>query len=161
MMCQMRRNTLKSYAAALIVALCLPVAAGAQSKRRPPAPRPVEAHVYLTPTCGCCGKWAKHMEDAGFKVTRTVTTELAAVPERQRVPARLRSCHLAVVDKYIVEGHVPADLIQRLLRERPDVVGLAVPGMPIGSPGMEGPNPQSYSILSFKADGSTAEFARR
>ena len=69
--------------------------------------------------------------------------------------------HTAAIGKYLVEGHVPADLIKRLLREKPDVLGIAVPGMPIGSPGMEGPNPRPYSIVSFKADGTTDEFARR
>ena len=97
----------------------------------------------------------------GFTVKRTVTTQLDAVPARGRVPSQLRSCHTAVVGKYLVEGHVPADLIKRLVREKPDVLGIAVPGMPIGSPGMEGPNPRPYSIISFKADGTTDEFARR
>jgi hypothetical protein len=126
-----------------------------------PAATKLDAKVYLTPTCGCCGKWTQHLEDAGFKVTREVTTQLDTVPERQRVPQPMRSCHTAVIGKYLVEGHVPADVIKQLLKEQPAIVGIAVPGMPIGSPGMEGPNPRSYSIVAFKADGSTYEFARR
>lgn len=146
--------------AVLAAVLGVPGPAAAQQKA-PAAEKPIAAEVFLTPTCGCCGKWVQHLEGAGFKVKRTVTTELDAVPARQRVPSQLRSCHTAVVGKYLVEGHVPADLIKRLLREKPDVLGIAVPGMPIGSPGMEGPNPRPYSIISFKADGTTAEFARR
>jgi hypothetical protein len=133
----------------------------ARAQQKSAAVKPVEAHVFLTPTCGCCGKWVQHLEAAGFAVKRTVTTELDAVPARQRVPSQLRSCHTAVVGKYLIEGHVPADLIKRLVREKPDVLGIAVPGMPIGSPGMEGPNARPYSIISFEADGTTDEFARR
>lgn len=144
---------------ALAALLGVPVAA--QQQKPSAAQKPIEAEVFLTPTCGCCSKWVQHLEGAGFTVKRTVTTQLDAVPARGRVPSQLRSCHTAVVGKYLVEGHVPADLIKRLVREKPDVLGIAVPGMPIGSPGMEGPNPRPYSIISFKADGTTDEFARR
>jgi hypothetical protein len=121
----------------------------------------VEATVFLTPTCGCCGFWADHLKAAGFTVKREVTKDLEAVPVRQKVPERLRTCHTASIGKYVVEGHVPADVIKQLLKEAPNIVGIAVPGMPMGSPGMEGPNPRPYSIIAFKADGSTYEFARR
>jgi hypothetical protein len=102
-----------------------------------------------------------HLTAAGFTVKKTVTPDIDSIPARQRVPQNLRSCHTAVVGRYLVEGHIPADVVQKLLKERPDVEGIAVPGMPIGSPGMEGPNPQPYSIVAFKKDGSTYEFARR
>lgn len=85
--------------------------------------------------------------------------DLDAVPERQRVPAALRSCHTAVVDGYLVEGHVPAAVIHRMLRERPKITGIAVPGMPAGSPGMESPNPEAYDVVAFGPDG-TRVFAR-
>lgn len=117
--------------------------------------------VYLTPTCGCCGKWVEHLTAAGFKVTREVTTNLDGVAERQRVPEQLRTCHTAVLGSYLVEGHVPADVVQKLLKEKPKIAGIAVPGMPIGSPGMEGPNPRPYSVIAFTADGATSEFARK
>lgn len=146
---------------ALLILLVAPLALSAQTTKRPAAKAPTEAAVYLTPTCGCCGKWVEHLTAAGFSVKRTVTPELDAVPARQRVPPSLRSCHTAVVGRYLVEGHVPADVVQRLLRERPDVEGIAVPGMPIGSPGMEGPTPQPYAIVAFRKDGSVYEFARR
>jgi hypothetical protein len=98
---------------------------------------------------------------AGFSVTREVTPDLDAVPPRKRVPEELRSCHTAVVGKYLVEGHVPADVIRTLLRDAPAVAGIAVPGMPIGSPGMEGPGARPYAIVAFRANGTTYEFARR
>jgi hypothetical protein len=145
----------------LLIVLGASAAVGAQGKPKPKAQPQLQADVYLTPTCGCCGKWVQHLEAAKFTVKRTVTPELDAVPARRRVPENLRSCHTAVVGKYLVEGHVPVDLVERLLRERPDIAGIAVPGMPIGSPGMEGPNARPYSIVAFKADGTTYEFARR
>lgn len=125
------------------------------------AAKPVNATVYLTPTCGCCGKWVEHLQAANFAVKKEVTAELDAVPARSRVPVQLRSCHTAVIGEYLVEGHVPADVIQKMLKERPKIAGIAVPGMPTGSPGMEGPNPRPYSIVAFRADGTTFEFARR
>ncbi|MET0642832.1 MAG: DUF411 domain-containing protein [Candidatus Binatia bacterium] len=77
------------------------------------------------------------------------------------VPQRLYSCHTALIDGYVIEGHVPADLIKRILKERPSIVGLAVPGMPVGSPGMEGPNPEPYEVLTFDKQGRTTVYARR
>lgn len=80
---------------------------------------------------------------------------------RQGVPDRLHSCHTALIDGYVIEGHVPADLIDKLLKERPKVIGLAVAGMPVGSPGMEGGKPESYQVLTFDKDGKTAVYAKR
>lgn len=85
---------------------------------------------------------------------------LEAVPERQRVPQALRSCHTAVVDGYLVEGHIPAPIIKRLLRERPKIAGIAVPGMPAGSPGMESPTPEAYEVIAFDRTGKTTTFAK-
>jgi hypothetical protein len=145
-----------------LVILAAPGRVVAQQKtQKKPAPKPVTAHVYMSPTCGCCGLWADHMKAAGFSVTREVTPDLDAVPPRKRVPEELRSCHTAVVGKYLVEGHVPADVIRTLLRDAPAVAGIAVPGMPIGSPGMEGPGARPYAIVAFRANGTTYEFARR
>jgi len=137
------------------------VAQSQQNLKKTPPPSVVDAKVFLTPTCGCCGKWADHMKAAKFNVAREVTADLDAVPARQRVPQQLRSCHTAVIGPYVVEGHVPADVIRQLLKERPKIAGIAVPGMPMGSPGMEGPNPRPYSIVAFRADGTSYEFARR
>ena len=103
------------------------------------------------------------MEANGFKVSRQNVSgkELLEVKARHKVPSRLFSCHTALVEGYVIEGHVPADLIRRLLKEKPAVLGLGVPGMPVGSPGMEGPNPQHYEIFSFDAQGRTAIYATR
>jgi hypothetical protein len=129
-----------------------------------PKATPVAATVYLTPTCGCCSKWVDHMKAAGFDMASSVMVqaELDKVAPRQKVPASLRSCHTAVVGKYVIEGHVPADVVRQLLKEAPAaVVGLSAPNMPVGSPGMEGPNAKPYSIVAFKADGSSYEYAKR
>jgi hypothetical protein len=132
----------------------------AQTQKKPAAAAP-DGKVWLSPTCGCCSKWVDHMQAASFKMTREVTAELEAVPERKRVPEQLRSCHTAVVGEYLIEGHVPADVVRQLLKEGPKIAGIAVPGMPIGSPGMEGAGARSYSVVAFRADGTTYEFARR
>ncbi len=116
--------------------------------------------VYKTPTCGCCQKWVDHLDDAGFDVEVRNLTSLAAIKNELGLPRQLASCHTAVVDGYVIEGHVPAVHVQRLLEERPAIKGIAVAGMPIGSPGMEGPNPQAYDVVAFDAEGSTSVYAR-
>jgi len=120
-----------------------------------------EVIVYKSPTCGCCSKWVAHLEEHGFTVKTVDMTEVASVKARLGVPGSLVSCHTASVGSYIVEGHVPADVVLQLLEEQPEIAGLAVPGMPIGSPGMEGPNPQPYDILAFDEQGSQHVYARR
>ena len=117
-------------------------------------------HVYKTATCGCCNKWLTHLEEAGFTVTAENTRELMAVKRREGVPTDLSSCHTALVNGYVVEGHVPASVIQAFLEEAPDAAGLAVPGMPIGSPGMEGRNPEAYDVYAFDEDGGRTVFRR-
>ena len=117
--------------------------------------------VYKSPTCGCCGKWVKHMEDAGFSVDVENLRDLAPIKRELGVPGRMQSCHTAKVGDYTVEGHVPADLVKRMLDEKPDIKGLAVPGMPMGSPGMEGPRKDSYDIMAIGKDGRVQVFARR
>lgn len=120
-----------------------------------------EVVVYKSPTCGCCSGWVDHMREQGYDV-ETVDIEdyaaLAAKKTEHGVPNDLGSCHTAVVDGYTVEGHVPASVVARLVKERPDIQGIAVPGMPIGSPGMEGPNPQAYDVIAFRQDGSRAVY---
>ena len=115
--------------------------------------------VYKTPTCGCCTKWAERLSRAGFAVETVELRDLARVKTAHGLPERLASCHTALVGGYVVEGHVPIADIERLLRERPAISGLAVPGMPIGSPGMEGPNPEPYEVFSFDATGVLSVFA--
>lgn len=115
--------------------------------------------VYKTPTCGCCNGWIEHLEAAGFTVDARDTRDLMSVKRDAGVPTQLTSCHTALVDGYVVEGHIPVEHVMSLLADRPDVAGIAVPGMPIGSPGMEGPNPQPYQVYSFTRDGQAAVYA--
>jgi hypothetical protein len=115
--------------------------------------------VYKSPTCGCCTQWEAHLEEAGFEVESHVVRDVTPVKLENGLPHRLASCHTAFVDGYLVEGHVPASDVQRLLEERPPIAGLAVPGMPVGSPGMEGPNPVSYDVLAFDAKGGVQVYS--
>jgi hypothetical protein len=117
--------------------------------------------VYKSPTCGCCNKWVDHLQQAGFSVEVHDLHDLGPVKAEHAIPPSLRSCHTATVDGYVVEGHVPADLVQRLLEERPPIRGLAVPGMPMGSPGMEGPYKDAYEVLAIAEDGRTSVYVRR
>lgn len=117
--------------------------------------------VYKSPTCGCCNGWIDHLREAGYTVEAVDLpeyAELQAVKRGQGVPGELGACHTGVIEGYTIEGHVPAESIERLLRERPDIKGLAVPGMPIGSPGMEGPNPQRYEVIAFTEGGERSVF---
>jgi len=117
--------------------------------------------VYKSPTCGCCANWVKHLQQHGFATQVTETEDVGAIKARHGVPPKAQSCHTAIVGGYVLEGHVPAADVQRLLREKPAVAGLAVPGMPIGSPGMEVPNmkPQPYDVLTFDKQGQLKVFA--
>jgi hypothetical protein len=115
--------------------------------------------VYKTAGCGCCNKWAEHLRAAGFEVEAIDSRNLDAERQRLGVPRTLAGCHTATVAGYAVEGHVPADQIKRLLREKPDVAGLSVPGMPIGSPGMEGPGGKDYAVLIFDRSGNAQVYA--
>ena len=116
--------------------------------------------VYKTPTCGCCSKWIEHLQAAGFKVETQHRDDLSGIRQQQKVPPTVTSCHTALVGSYVVEGHVPAADVKKLLAEKPSVKGIAVPGMPAGSPGMESPNPQKYDTLAFTEDGKTSVFAK-
>ena len=115
--------------------------------------------VYKDPSCGCCSQWVDHLKSHGFTVRTTDTDTVDELKASRGVPARARSCHTALVGGYVVEGHVPAAEIQRMLREKPKIAGLAVGGMPIGSPGMEGPNPRPYDVLTFDKAGKTAVYS--
>jgi hypothetical protein len=120
--------------------------------------------VYKSPTCGCCKAWIEKMKVAGFEVRVTDLGEeaLQEVKTKRGVGENLQSCHTALVNGYVIEGHVPAADIHRLIKEKPAVVGIAVPGMPRGSPGMEVPGGASdpYQVLTFTKAGKTSVFAR-
>ena len=115
--------------------------------------------VYKSPTCGCCTKWISHLEENGFKVEARNTNDVNQYKQEAGLKPGLASCHTAFVDGYTIEGHVPASDIKRLLAERPAVKGLTVPGMPMGSPGMEGPRTDRYSDLTFDDTGKTTVFS--
>jgi hypothetical protein len=117
--------------------------------------------VYKTPTCGCCGKWVDYLRTEGFEVRVSDMNDLTDIKASNGIPDSLHSCHTGKVGNYVVEGHVPAQDIRKLLAERPAVAGIAVPGMPIGSPGMEvaGVKPQAFDTIAFDSRGNRRVFA--
>lgn len=149
------RRRFGAFAAALLAAPWV----GAQAQAGAPA---LQMDVWKDPNCGCCGDWVKIMQKDGFTV-RVHDVGNAGARRRLKVPVELGSCHTAQVGPYAVEGHVPAREIKRLLRERPDAIGLTVPGMPVGSPGMDGPEygdrRDPYDVLLIRRDGSTVVYA--
>jgi len=115
-----------------------------------------EVIVYKDPLCGCCSNWVSHLKDNNFSVTAIDVDNIATYKEKYGVPAHLGSCHTAVVNGYVIEGHVPAADISRLLKEKPDILGLTVPGMPVGAPGMEmGDRIDAFEVIAISKDGST------
>ena len=117
--------------------------------------------VYKSPYCGCCHLWIEHLQKSGFQVSAKDVNDTGAERKRLGMPEKLGSCHTATVSGYVIEGHVPAREVKRLLEERPDAIGLTVPDMPYGSPGMgDTANADLYDVLLVKRDGSTEVFAR-
>ena len=115
--------------------------------------------VYRSPSCGCCGVWLDHAQKHGFKVKDVKTEEMETLKQKYNVPPELASCHTTIVDGYVMEGHIPVDDIKRFLTEKPDFAGLAVPGMPLGSPGMEaGDMKQPFQVLAFNKEGKVEVF---
>lgn len=124
------------------------------------APTPIT--VYKTPSCGCCREWVTHLAKNGFAPKTHDLPDLTETKDTLGVPDALRSCHTAVIGRYVIEGHVPADVIRRLVAEKPAVVGLAVPGMPAGSPGMEvAGRKDRYDVYAFTRDGKRTIYAKR
>jgi len=145
----------RRFAMAGLAALLAPAWAAAQA----PA---IHVEVWKSPTCGCCKDWITHMEKSGFRFSVHEVGN-TAMRQRLKVPMALGSCHTALVGRYAIEGHVPAKDVQRLLKEKPDAIGLTVPGMPVGSPGMDGPEygarKDPYDVLLIAMDGSTRVFS--
>ncbi|HLA91077.1 MAG TPA: DUF411 domain-containing protein [Gemmatimonadaceae bacterium] len=145
------RSTLSAGAVLLIVPRALRASAA-----------PPVMTVYKSPLCGCCGEWVKHVEGAGFTVKIVPTEDLTDVNRTAGVPQSLEACHTALVGPYVVVGHTPADLIKKMLAEKPKITGIAVPGMPQGSPGMEqGLGKQAYEVIAFERGGKTSVYAKR
>jgi len=123
--------------------------------------KPVDMVVYRSPSCSCCKKWVDHVKQNNFNIQDIVTDDVQAIKNKYGVPAEMASCHTAIVDGYVVEGHVPAGDIVTLLKTKPKVIGLSVPGMPKGTPGMEmGGTKDPYEVISFDRDKRFAVFSK-
>jgi hypothetical protein len=120
---------------------------------------PPTVKVFKSATCDCCARWVEHLRAHGFVVEVTDASDVDRVKREHHVPVQASACHTALVGGYFVEGHVPAEDVERLLKEKPRIAGIAVPGMPIGSPGMEGPDPEPYDTLAVGTDGKATVFA--
>lgn len=152
--------------APLVLALAAVTALGAASTGPATAPASAEdavVTVYKSPSCGCCTKWVEYLQAKGYEVKTVDLDDLSEIKAASGVPRQLQTCHTAVVGGYVVEGHVPADVLARLLKEQPKVSGIAVPGMPVGSPGMEVPGTpaQSYDVIAWDKTGKTSIYARK
>ena len=147
----MKRRLVLGSAAALTAFVALPLVAGRSSK---------EVHVFKSRTCGCCGAWVRHMKAAGFAVTLTDVDDTTAARRRLGMPERFGSCHTVTVDGYVLEGHVPAGEVKRLLAAGIKAIGLAVPGMPNGAPGMAiGTRNDAYQVLLIDHSGGASVYA--
>lgn len=119
-----------------------------------------EITIFKSMSCGCCGIYAQYMEKEGFTVTTPQVDNLNAIKDNKNIPQELRSCHTAEIGDYFVEGHIPLEAIQKLLTEKPDIAGIAMPGMPSGSPGMPGQKTGTWIIYGVNSDGTFQEFMR-
>jgi hypothetical protein len=140
----------RRFLATLALAACAPGALAVETL----------VEVWRSPTCGCCGAWVKHLNENGFATRVHMVDDTSAMRRTLGIPERLGSCHTAKVGGYAIEGHVPAADIRRLLAQRPDARGLAAPGMPAGSPGMDVPGSPPYEVLLVAGDGTATVFAR-
>ncbi len=154
----MKKPFVRTIALGVSVA-ALALTTGAAPVSTAAAPKKPTITVYKDASCGCCKSWVEHLIKHGYRVDAKDTPDMAEVKRALGVPDALKACHTGVVGGYLIEGHVPAAEIARLLKEKPKVAGLAVPGMPMGSPGMEGPRTQHYQVLSFDKTGKTKIFA--
>jgi hypothetical protein len=156
----MKKHPARTIAlAASFVALALTTAAVRTSPPDAPAKKPTIA-VYKDPSCGCCKSWIEHLIKHGYRVDAKDSPDMTEIKHTLGVPNALSACHTGMVNGYLIEGHVPAADIDRLLAQKPKIAGLAVPGMPMGSPGMEGGKAQHYQVVAFDKAGKTTVFAR-
>lgn len=143
---------------AAVGALGLTTAAVQEARSENSAKKPTIT-VYKDPSCGCCKNWIQYLVKHGYKVDAKDTPDMQGVKQTLGIPSELAACHTAVVNGYLIEGHVSAEDIDRLLAQKPKIAGIAVPGMPGSSPGMDGPRTKPYQVLSFDKTGKTAVFA--
>ena len=141
----------------VLIALALLVAGCSKPTSKFPD---VKMELFKSPTCGCCSIYAKHMGDKGFDAKLTDTYDVQAIKTKYNVPAQLSSCHTTIAGDYFVEGHIPLEAVEKLLTEKPDIAGIAMPGMPPGSPGMPGAKQGQFVIFAVGKDGSVNEFMR-
>jgi hypothetical protein len=154
----MTRNPVRTFALATALASLALTTAAVRTPPGETAKKPTIT-VYKDAACGCCKKWIEHLIKNGYTVDAKDAPDMAEIKRTLGVPAGITACHTAVVNGYLIEGHVPAADIDRLLAQKPRIAGLAVPGMPMGSPGMEGGAAQRYRVLTFDKSGKTAVFA--
>jgi hypothetical protein len=146
-------------AALLSMSTALAAAPGAWDQPNEALSKPAEITVYRSPSCGCCGKWLEHMKRQGFKVKDVMDDDMDAIKQKLGVPTELKSCHTGVIEGHLIEGHVPAQDVKKLLKTKPALLGLAVPGMPVGTPGMDmGPRKDPFAVLGFTKDGRSSIF---
>jgi len=146
-------KSLKLIASLLFTALSLNLLADE-------AINPIEMTVYRSESCGCCGKWITHAQQNQFNIKSVISDDMLAIKAKLGVPEKLASCHTAIVDGYVIEGHVPAEDIKKLLQTKPNLAGIAAPGMPLGSPGMEmAGQKDAYRVVSFDKEGKFEVFA--
>ncbi len=145
-----RRQLLQHLGAGAIIGLASLVTRPALAALQDPPP----IKVYKSPSCGCCGQWTEYLKQNGFRPEVFDMDDISAVKRFAQVPDDLESCHTALVERYVVEGHVPVEAIRKMLSERPKIIGIAVPGMPSGSPGMPGENRERFHVIAFASQGN-------
>ena len=143
-----RRQLLQRLGAGAIISMIPKIASPALAALQEP---PV-IKVYKSPSCGCCGQWTEYLKQNGFHPEIVDMDDLSAVKRLAQVPDDLEACHTAMVERYVVEGHVPVEAIRKMLSERPRIIGIAVPGMPSGSPGMPGGTRERFNVIAFSRD---------
>ncbi len=149
-----RRQLLQHLGAGAIIGLASLVTRPALAALQDPLP----IKVYKSPSCGCCGQWTEYLKQNGFRPEIVDMDDVSAIKRLAQVPDDLVSCHTAVVERYVVEGHVPVEAIRKMLSERPKIIGIAVPGMPAGAPGMPGQDPEHFDVIAFAREGKQRLF---
>jgi hypothetical protein len=155
----MRKIQVKAITLSFALAMISLITVAASNHRAAGDAKKPTITVYKDPSCGCCKKWIEHLEKNGYRVDAKDSPDMPGIKRSLGVPEGLIACHTAIVNGYLIEGHVPAEDIDRLLKQKPKIAGVAVPGMPIGSPGMGGPAVERYKVIAFDKKGRETVFA--